>query len=159
MHRVIQDTLGQWAASLFTFLWNYLFYTNHPLGMVFYITASVLGYLVAMTKVDEFIPGPYLGSYHKELSKYMMGFGWFLYILAVIKNPGKIKPKKESEEPFDGVMYPEDAFCKTCNLTKPARSKHCSVCGFCVPHFDHHCVWLNRCVTKHNYLIFLAFVL
>ena len=56
-------------------------------------------------------------------------------------------------------MYPEDAFCKTCNLNKPARSKHCSVCGICVPNFDHHCVWLNKCVTKHNYLIFLAFVL
>ena len=137
----------------------YLFYKNHWLGMIFYVTMSVVGYLVAMTQIDEFIPGLYLGSYHKEVSKYMMGLGWFLYFLAVIKNPGKVHPKKESSEPFDGVMYPEDAFCETCNLNKPPRSKHCSVCGFCVPNFDHHCVWLNRCVTKHNYLIFLAFVL
>lgn len=30
---------------------------------------------------------------------------------------------------FDDVMFPENSRCSTCDLRKPARSKHCSKCG------------------------------
>lgn len=39
-----------------------------------------------------------------------------------------------------------------------ARSKHCKVCGICVSEFDHHCIWINGCVTRSNYALFVVFV-
>ena len=39
-----------------------------------------------------------------------------------------------------------------------ARAKHCSVCNHCVAEFDHHCVWLNVCISQSNKFQFLAFL-
>ncbi|ERF72798.1 hypothetical protein EPUS_04233 [Endocarpon pusillum Z07020] len=49
--------------------------------------------------------------------------------------------------------------CRTCQLAKPARSKHCSICRACVQKADHHCVWINNCVGRNNYLYFLVLML
>ncbi|EKX40826.1 hypothetical protein GUITHDRAFT_75233, partial [Guillardia theta CCMP2712] len=39
-------------------------------------------------------------------------------------------------------------YCSTCNVARPLRSKHCSnMCKRCVPRMDHHCPWLNQCVS------------
>lgn len=33
------------------------------------------------------------------------------------------------------------------------------MCGYCVPTFDHHCIWLNQCVGENNYKYFLLFLM
>lgn len=33
---------------------------------------------------------------------------------------------------------------------KPERAHHCSVCNTCVLKYDHHCIWLNRCIGLGN---------
>ena len=55
-------------------------------------------------------------------------------------------------------MYLTNSFCTTCKLIKPPRSKHCKLCNECIGHFDHHCMWLNQCISRRNYLPFLVLV-
>ncbi|XP_064422763.1 palmitoyltransferase ZDHHC15B [Latimeria chalumnae] len=49
-------------------------------------------------------------------------------------------------------------FCDRCQLIKPDRCHHCSVCDVCVLKMDHHCPWVNNCVGFSNYKYFLLFL-
>ncbi|NXL92001.1 ZDHC4 palmitoyltransferase, partial [Alectura lathami] len=60
---------------------------------------------------------------------------------------------------YDGVLFQKGIVCPTCNMEKPARSKHCSSCGVCVHRFDHHCVWVNNCIGALNAKYFFLYLL
>ena len=55
---------------------------------------------------------------------------------------------------FDHILFHPNTICKTCQTVKQARSKHCSICEKCVPGFDHHCIWINCCVSQSNIFFF-----
>ncbi|XP_042609983.1 palmitoyltransferase ZDHHC15A-like isoform X1 [Cyprinus carpio] len=53
-------------------------------------------------------------------------------------------------------------FCHHCQLIKPDRCHHCSVCQMCVLKMDHHCPCmfrLNNCIGFSNYKFFMLFLL
>jgi len=75
----------------------------------------------------------------------------------IIKNKVQAKLSKK-RYPYDEVMFKKEATCDSCNIEKPARSKHCRTCDHCVEKFDHHCIWLNQCVGRRNYKWFLSFL-
>ncbi|KAL1131362.1 hypothetical protein AAG570_010979 [Ranatra chinensis] len=49
-------------------------------------------------------------------------------------------------------------YCDKCQHIKPDRAHHCSVCGVCVLKMDHHCPWVNNCVSFTNYKFFVLFL-
>ncbi|XP_061783819.1 palmitoyltransferase ZDHHC2 isoform X2 [Nerophis lumbriciformis] len=49
-------------------------------------------------------------------------------------------------------------FCDRCQLLKPDRCHHCSVCDKCILKMDHHCPWVNNCVGFSNYKPFMLFL-
>jgi len=61
--------------------------------------------------------------------------------------------------PYDHILYRPAQFCRTCNIPKPARSKHCSLCNTCVAKSDHHCPWVNNCLGRGNYRWFLLLLI
>ena len=49
-----------------------------------------------------------------------------------------------------------------CNVFKPERCHHCSMCNRCVLNMDHHCPWINNCVGFWNrkyFMLLLIYVL
>ena len=48
--------------------------------------------------------------------------------------------------------------CIKCRTQKDDKTVHCIVCNGCVKDFDHHCSWLNICISKQNLAWFQAFL-
>ncbi|KAM3915875.1 palmitoyltransferase ZDHHC4 [Leptodactylus fuscus] len=78
-------------------------------------------------------------------------------------DPGRVTEQNEERciqtYAYDEVMFHSNNTCPTCDLVKPARSKHCGVCGSCIQRFDHHCVWVNNCIGALNIRYFLLYLL
>merc|ERR1719464_45372 len=107
------------------------------------------------------LPNRFAGSYHKY-----SGMGVFLTCLFVwwrgcSTDPGTVTAENV-EDLCEIYKWDEQIFfndtCKTCEIPKPARSKHCSLCNVCVAKFDHHCIWINNCVGIGNHKWFLTFL-
>lgn len=48
--------------------------------------------------------------------------------------------------------------CIKCRTPKDDNTVHCIVCNGCVRDFDHHCSWLNICISKKNLGWFRGFL-
>ena len=83
-----------------------------------------------------------------------------LYIGLLMIDPGEIKSRDENylqiliDQGFD-----LNQFCYECYIKKSKDIKHCIICHKCYINFDHHCYWINKCVAKNNYHIFLGFLI
>lgn len=92
-----------------------------------------------------------------------LGAPYLFTYLATVHRGHQITPSTHAQHmrdyPYDHILFQPGNICKTCNQLKPARSKHCSLCGTCIAMCDHHCPWINNCVGRGNYRYFLFLLL
>lgn len=55
----------------------------------------------------------------------------------------------------DPQGYP--IWCSMCQSLKMERTHHSATLGYCVPRFDHYCVWIGTVVGRKNYRLFIQF--
>jgi ankyrin repeat protein len=67
----------------------------------------------------------------------------------------KIKQKEPLSKLFDRGNY----VCIKCRIPILKGTVHCIVCNACCKDFDHHCFWLNRCISKKNLKSFKLFLI
>ncbi|PRQ42050.1 putative protein S-acyltransferase [Rosa chinensis] len=134
----------------------------NPILQVLYLAIIGGTYYLVATSSFRYIPGYYIGEVHRYISFFAVGVGVLLFLLTSLSDPGTVKSDNVSvylsAYPYDNVIYSEKE-CSTCKILKPARSKHCSICGRCVARFDHHCGWMNNCIGERNIHYFMAFLL
>ncbi len=106
---------------------------------------------------------PSLGAEIQLCSAIIVLLPYVFLFLASFVDPGYVLKTTlnfhGSLYPYDHALYLPGQICKTCNVPKPARSKHCSICGFCVAKADHHCIFINGCVGYGNQHWFLLLLL
>lgn len=84
---------------------------------------------------------------------------FIIYLLLLIINPG-LKEKNNLDD-LRGLIKEDidlTKYCYKCFIEKTKTSKHCIICDSCYDRFDHHCYWINKCVAKNNYILFLMFL-
>ncbi|KAK2031440.1 DHHC zinc finger domain-containing protein [Colletotrichum zoysiae] len=141
-------TGGRFSTSMMRF-GNYMMYDRHPTVVIFFLLIlSVSEYL--------YLPGawPQLSIFHKVTGSIAIALPYVFLYLSVMADPGYITPENHAYHmslyPYDYSIFFPGQMCSTCNLLKPPRSKHCSICKRCVAKLDHHCIFINGCVGYQN---------
>lgn len=128
------------------------FFIKRGLGKA--LCVLVYGLLLVIISSEYLVVLPYENHMRPSvLIPFYFFFGIYLvvniiyhYHKACTTDPGR--PERRNADPW----------CSKCNNHKPERAHHCSICGRCVMHMDHHCVWINQCVGLNNYRYFFQFV-
>ena len=119
------------------------------LGVVFRIVFFVLVFLNYILTVFYIWNPIYIQNSSKTtlfLLYYNLLFamiGWTVYA-TVKSDPGQV--------PLYWGFYIGDSdskrtrYCLMCNVFKPLRCHHCSMCKRCILNIDHHCPLINSCI-------------
>ena len=151
--------MRQWAL--------YLCYSANPMIQIVYLVMAVGGYYLWVVYGFCHLPNTYRSEVHRYISIPLIAACYWSYYKACTTDPGYLN--KDTNRPqleramkrydCDNMLFSPVNWCETCNIPKPARSKHCGLCNMCCEKMDHHCVWVNTCVGLHNYKYFLLFLL
>ncbi|XP_042293614.1 palmitoyltransferase ZDHHC4 [Sceloporus undulatus] len=140
-----------------------LFHTRNSLFVVLHLTLEALVYGEFTWEVFGYCEELEIGIPSLLLPYLLLIMNTGFFILCSKTDPGKITKSNQAEflsaYPYDGVMFEKGVECPTCQVRKPARSKHCGACNVCVHRFDHHCVWVNNCIGAFNARYFIIYLL
>ncbi|KAF2670387.1 zf-DHHC-domain-containing protein [Microthyrium microscopicum] len=138
-----------------------LLFEKHPIVLIFFLS-------LITACAGLFLPAAwqYLPIYHKLGIVVLLPLPYIFTRLCNITNASSPHIVNHTnvinnltQYPYDYKLFHPNNICRTCDLPKPARSKHCSLCRACVARADHHCIWVNNCLGRGNYKYFLSLLL
>ncbi|XP_068962275.1 palmitoyltransferase ZDHHC4 isoform X1 [Petaurus breviceps papuanus] len=142
---------------------HYLFHTRNCIFIILHLALEGVVYSEYTWEIFRYCLELEFSLYHLLLPYLLLIINLFFFFLSCTTNPGIITKSNEASflqvYEYDEVIFLKNMKCPTCNLRKPARSKHCSVCNRCVHRFDHHCIWVNNCIGALNTRYFLIYLL
>ncbi|TNV82004.1 hypothetical protein FGO68_gene2770 [Halteria grandinella] len=109
----------------------------------------------------------------QALSYFIICF-WLISYLSLLKcqftDPGILNKEveylekdqqlaKEGDYFYENTLIYKPRYCSTCNIIRPPKASHCSICDHCVRVFDHHCTFINNCVGVRNMRPFVTLVM
>ncbi len=65
--------------------------------------------------------------------------------------------RKNSKNPSQYI--PQVYFCEYCLIIQSEPTKHCKLCEGCCCRFDHHCIFITKCVGLKNHRSFIYFLI
>jgi len=142
--RGLKCCLGDKATACLGRQYDYVVYQRNPIMQVLYVSLINGAYVVWLVYGYGLLPTYLATSTHHFLATVLLIIAQVSFYLACTVRPGSISDSNMScfdHQPYDGLLYVRGTMCRSCRIVKPARSKHCSLCGVCVPMFDHHCIW------------------
>lgn len=45
---------------------------------------------------------------------------------------------------------PANNYCEKCQIRMVRGTRHCTTCDVCVAEYDHHCIFLGKCIGRDN---------
>lgn len=143
---------------------NKLVYYSGWLVPLFYIIVVIICLHQFFTKVYKQLPFLTRKSlFHSAYISFTISSIFINTFMATFSNPGRITTdnvdRVDSFFQNNELIFFADNTCSTCDIVKPARSKHCSICNNCIMLFDHHCIWVNNCIGYYNYKWFMGFLM
>ncbi|MCJ1387640.1 palmitoyltransferase swf1 [Xylographa bjoerkii] len=137
---------------------HYLMNENHPLVLIFYMAVVIIAEIL-------FVPAawPRLSSSHRLAAVVTIAIPFITTFKSVSSTSSVITKDNLHSQlrhyPYDHVLFHPGKMCRTCQMVKPARSKHCRICKVCVAKQDHHCIWVMNCLGRGNYVYFIGMIL
>ncbi|XP_077481879.1 palmitoyltransferase ZDHHC4 [Stigmatopora argus] len=161
--KVFATITPKWLQQFFQRCLHRLFHKRN--NILIYLQFLLVGAVYAEFSYEVFGFCLEMGLSQTSLSVpyVLLAFETLFFYLCVKRDPGTVTEKTNSIHlhayPYDRKLFHPSVTCPTCNLIKPARSKHCRVCERCVGRFDHHCIWMNNCIGAYNTRYFLLYLL
>jgi hypothetical protein len=113
------------------------------------LTCLHIAVFIKMLKMD---PGIVRESCRKS-----NGSEYELRDILKLRNQGTSSIDKVLDNDIDVLSENPDEFifCETCLIVTKKPTKHCKLCETCYSHFDHHCVFVNKCIALENHKYFI----
>ncbi|XP_062926414.1 uncharacterized protein si:ch211-223a10.1 [Mobula hypostoma] len=89
---------------------------------------------------------------------------FWMFMKLLTKDPGNLRESDSATKYLTIAQLIEtnekpSRFCIYCEMVRPEGTKHCRLCNCCMENFDHHCLFLMKCVAKKNQRLFILFLL
>ncbi|KAI9208649.1 DHHC palmitoyltransferase-domain-containing protein [Polychytrium aggregatum] len=160
--RISKRIVGERIVEGYLKYYDALTNSRHPLVQIFYLLLVTVCAGVFFRDGYHRIPNQFLSPIHRITLPLALFFVYGSYYAICNSDPGTLTKRNIEQAKrmydYDFVLFtPKE--CSTCQLDKPARSKHCPLCNKCVARMDHHCAWVNNCIGQANQNWFLLFLL